>query len=64
MDESEETLQRLSQAIGPVPAELTAKVKQLIRQATAENGAPGNPQDAGRAEFTPVDPPAPDVLSR
>ncbi|WP_158845446.1 hypothetical protein [Streptomyces sp. NRRL WC-3742] len=62
MDESEETLQRLSQAIGPMPADLTAKVKQLIQQATAEGSAAGNAHGDRRVEFT--DPPAPDAISR
>ncbi|MQS15563.1 hypothetical protein F7Q99_25645 [Streptomyces kaniharaensis] len=41
MDESEQTLRRLSRAIGPVPADLTAKVKHLIQQATTTESAQG-----------------------
>ncbi|MFC5891129.1 hypothetical protein RMN57_34685 [Kitasatospora sp. CM 4170] len=40
MDDSEQALERLSRAIGPMPADLTAKVKQAIRQSIGEPPAP------------------------
>ncbi|MFJ3788863.1 hypothetical protein [Kitasatospora sp. NPDC090091] len=40
MDDSEQALERLSRAIGPMPTDLTAKVKQAIRQSLAAAPAP------------------------
>ncbi|MFJ3793409.1 hypothetical protein [Kitasatospora sp. NPDC090091] len=41
MDESEWVLRRLSRAVGPMPADLTAKVKELIRLEFAAESVPG-----------------------